>query len=452
MEFSTENSNSNQQKLKISKKKKIVPLKTKSFQLENADLFYKRKFMSDQQLEKVEKDNYFENSNENRRKDKENTLFKGLTFNKAENENENETIIKNRVPGQRIGREKSERSITKRKKVNSFKINNIFIKYDSSEEGEEDDEQKVKVAKKKTAKKKWRMLLNLVKTINRMKTFEIQKIDSVGEIDNYIKQATIRKRRCQTQAGYKKDSAKKIVSKIEKKEGNVEGKEEIKEEVNEENDEIEEKKCDFQQQKVKDKEMSDLKEDDSEFSKSNDKRITSMFNFKVKEDSVENFMIKLSKQDMIMNIVEKGDVDDMNKVKAYIMQDPKRNIFSKSEKRRYFVNEINSEGYSFIYQATINGHLNYVKLLLDCDADHLMLYGKSGCDKLSILDASVRWNHIKVINYLLFENEYNLTWPKEYIKSAIKIAESNENWVVVKQLKKYMHKLKGGGGCFFLCG
>jgi ankyrin repeat protein len=176
-----------------------------------------------------------------------------------------------------------------------------------------------------------------------------------------------------------------------------------------------------------------------------------MFNFKVKEDSVENFMMKLSKQDMIMNIVEKGDVEDMDKVKAYIMQDPKRNIFSKSEKRRYFVNEVNSEGYSLIYQASLNGHLNYVKLLLDCDADHLMQYGKTGSDKLSILDAAVRWNHLKVINYLLFDNEFYLSWPKEFLKSAIKIAETNGNSAVVKLLKKYMHKIKGGG-CFFICG
>ena len=82
------------------------------------------------------------------------------------------------------------------KRIKSFKINNFLIKWESSEA---EDEQKDKTNTHTKAKKKWRMLLNLVKAVNCMKTFEIKEIKSIRDIDSYLKDNNLdKKHRCNT--------------------------------------------------------------------------------------------------------------------------------------------------------------------------------------------------------------------------------------------------------------
>lgn len=249
------------------------------------------------------------------------------------------------------------------------------------------------------------MLLNLVKAVNCMKTFEIKEIKSIRDIDSYLKDNNLdKKHRCNTSLRKQKHS--------NTQNGNYPVYEEDHDEENAE----------------------------------------SMYNFPIKEDSVQNFMLKLSKQEELMKIVALGSEDNLKNFKKFIMNDPKRNIFSKSERHRYFVNEATSEGYTFLYQACINGNINYIKLLLDCDADHLIKCGKKKEEQISILDAAVRWNHSKVVNYLLFDNEFKLDWPKDYLKSALKIANSIDNKNLIKSLKKALSMNNKSTFCFFLCG
>lgn len=264
------------------------------------------------------------------------------------------------------------------------------------------------------AKKRWRMMLNLVKAVNCMKSFDIQEINSVREIDHYLqynKSDTVVKN-AKTERPLNHKAADKSMGLNDKY---FDNKESI---INEEQPEHE---------------------------------AESMYNLVVRENTIENIMFNFAKQDELMKLAAQGDDLKLKKFKTFIMEDPKRNIFSKSEKNRYFVNEANTEGYTLLYQACLNGHINYIRLLLDCDADHLMKCGKKKEEQLSVLDAAVRWNHSKVVNYLLIENEFKLTWPNEYIKTSIKIADSMGNSNLVKVLKKALLKQKPKG-CFFLCG
>ena len=264
------------------------------------------------------------------------------------------------------------------------------------------------------AKKRWRMMLNLVKAVNCMKSFDIQEINSVREIDHYLQYN-------KSDEVYKKA---KNVKPLNNK--NVDKLMEL-------ND------------KYFDNKESIINEEKPEH------EAESMYNLVVRENTIENIMFNFAKQDELMKLAAQGDDLKLKKFKTFIMEDPKRNIFSKSEKNRYFVNEANTEGYTLLYQACLNGHINYIRLLLDCDADHLMKCGKKKEEQLSVLDAAVRWNHSKVVNYLLIENEFKLTWPNEYIKTSIKIADSMGNSNLVKVLKKALLKQKPKG-CFFLCG
>jgi len=59
--------------------------------------------------------------------------------------------------------------------------------------------------------------------------------------------------------------------------------------------------------------------------------------------------------------------------------------------------------------------------LLQWDGDPFIICGGSD-EEESILDVSVRWGHIKLIEYLLKKVE----WPLEYLKESTKIAISGK--------------------------
>lgn len=259
------------------------------------------------------------------------------------------------------------------------------------------------------------MMLNLIKAINCMKTFDIQEINSVREIDTYLKYSKT----------YEKD--------LKLPKNNLH-------------------KCKTDEPKINaksDNEAYCKKLNHSSIEEEDHHEIESMYNLK-EEDTLENIMLNFAKQAEMMKMASQGDENLLSTFKKMIMDDPKRNIFSKSERLNYLVNQPNAEGNTLLYQACLNGHLSYVKLLLDCDADHLLKVGKRKEEQLSILDAAVRWNHSKLVSYLIETNEYHLEWPKEYLTSSIQIAIKQGNKNLVKILRKSLAKKKSTG-CFFSC-
>lgn len=243
------------------------------------------------------------------------------------------------------------------------------------------------------AMSRWKKISNLIKTINKMKTFEIKEINSLREIDIILKH--------NISGGLKKASTQVVASDY------------------------------FDNTKLQ--KFQDI----------------SMVQLGFREDTIENLMNEMALHAEVMNICSQGDSSMISRLKNIIMNDPKRNLFSNSEKSRYFVNKPNADSQTFLYTACLNGHLKVVKLLLDCDADHLMKYG-IGRDAISVLDAAVRWNHLKLVEFLIDENEFKLDWPRDYLLSAIKISTSQNNRHMTKLLKskKYVRK---SSSCFFIC-
>lgn len=278
------------------------------------------------------------------------------------------------------------------RKSNSIKIKDVIINY-SFNKSTNDSLKPTKI----TAKMRWRKVMNLIKAINRMKTFEIHEIHSLRDIDVCLK--------------HMKDAVPQ---------GNL------------------------------DNYFTSRENNDDRNRNSGIFNERSMREIVCREDTIVNLLSEYALNSEAMKLAEIGDGKAIARLKTIIMSDPKRNLFSKSEKRRYFVNQPNTEGFTLIYQACFNGNLNVVRMLLDCDADHLIRCGNSSDEKLSILDVIVRWNHLKLTQYLLLENEYKLDWPKEYIVSALKIAVSQNNKNMIKLLKS-VKTMKSGSCCFFIC-
>lgn len=250
------------------------------------------------------------------------------------------------------------------------------------------------------AMSRWKKVSNLIKAINSMKTFEIKEINSLRDIDLILKHNNT--------VNVKKTASHEIVGDSSKK-----YKTEREEGFSRENQDI------------------------------------SMGQLGYREDTVENLMNEMALHAEVMRLCAQGDNSLISKLKSLIMSDPKRNMFSKSEKIRYFVNKPNADGQTFLYTACLNGHLNVVKLLLDCDADYMIKCG-NGSEAISVLDAAVRWNHLKLVQFLIEDNEFKLDWPRDYLISAIKISTNQNNRNMVKLLKssKFMKK---SGSCFFIC-
>lgn len=300
-------------------------------------------------------------------------------------------------------------------------------------------------------------MFNLVKAINCMKTFDIQELNSVREIDNYLKfSKTYNSKLSSSNKLFNKtklnyyNNYKVVNPKYNKNNNNVNYNDEV----------IEKPKSVFLNNNNNNSKNISNNNNIQQISNCNlyNNNIDNDYSYSIKnlsqrESNIDQIMNNFAKQAELFKLASQGDESLINKFKSMIMDDAKRNIFSKSEKHYYFVNQPNTEGFTLLYEACFNGHLKYVKVLIDCDADHLIKCGtKKDEAKLSVLDAAIRWNHIKVVNYLIQDNEFNLLWPKEYIKSGIKIATIHNNKKINIILKKKLNSMKTNKGCFLLCG
>jgi ankyrin repeat protein len=68
---------------------------------------------------------------------------------------------------------------------------------------------------------------------------------------------------------------------------------------------------------------------------------------------------------------EDRDVEDIVKI---VKNDPRRSLY---DKKKYYINKKNHEGFTPLYIACLNGHAKIVDILLKYDADHLELCGVS---------------------------------------------------------------------------
>lgn len=301
------------------------------------------------------------------------------------------------------------------------------------------------------ALKSWKVMLNVMKAIKNLKNFNIQEINSVREIDNYLRWSKT------THFKEAFTSNNKIMLNTMMKNNTIDGKKPRKEidnninirSINQPIEELRESPYakDYPYENEEQVNLSQINLGNELAGE--EPSYESMYNFKTKLNTLDNLINEYAKISECENIVSQGEDGMLDKFKKMIMNDPKRNIYSKSERERYFVNQKTPEGLTYIYEACLNGHIKYVELLLDCDADHLIKCGKKNEPSISILDAAVRWNHLKLVEYLVKTNPFKLDWPKEYIISALKIAEKMGNKNMISLLRKKKGTL--GGGCCVAC-
>lgn len=152
------------------------------------------------------------------------------------------------------------------------------------------------------------------------------------------------------------------------------------------------------------------------------------------EQSIEVF----AKQVKLFEYCASGLESNLNKIIKLVKDDPKRNLFDESQKNKFFINQKNYDGMTPLFIACLNGHLKVVEILIANSADHLIKCGEKN-EEQSVLDVSIRWGHIKLVNYFIA-----LEWPIAYLKSGLKEASFRNNIEMMKLIKKAigLHKLK----------
>lgn len=122
----------------------------------------------------------------------------------------------------------------------------------------------------------------------------------------------------------------------------------------------------------------------------------------------------------------------------FFMKDRKRNVVSNTNE--YLINKPNSDGVTPLYLACVHGHLEYVKAFIKADANHLVLSKEE-----SVIEASLRWNHLKIFEYLI-----TLEWPKEYIMNCLRLSKSLEENPRLKALiSSKLRKIRKTNSCCF---
>ena len=97
--------------------------------------------------------------------------------------------------------------------------------------------------------------------------------------------------------------------------------------------------------------------------------------YKIHNDAENIYLDFIAKQSILFVYLKSGSKENFEYISNLIKKDPNRFIFNDSNKHKYFVNQRNEEFLTPLYIATINGHLNFVKLLVENGSDHLMKNG-----------------------------------------------------------------------------
>jgi hypothetical protein len=119
---------------------------------------------------------------------------------------------------------------------------------------------------------------------------------------------------------------------------------------------------------------------------------------------------------------------DLTRIRATLMNDPKENFYDAESPFR-LANKPNHKGYTPLYIACKNGHLELVKLLIEFKANPYQLCKISPKEKESVLIVAARWGHIDILKYLLSDK---FIWPQKELKKACKEAQNNQTKKVIK--------------------
>lgn len=293
----------------------------------------------------------------------------------------------------------------------------------------------------------WRVVLNVIKAIKNMKTIAAHEINTIDDLDIEIRNFHSQKERL---TKFKTMKTPKLnLIEINKESKQLDGIDEIAEIA-----EI---------QTVRDRlpngmiEQSPIQNNIENANRDSQHKPTSashrlkrhLYSSGMRQNTFDAILDIVSKQNLYSKFVSQGDDRHMDDLRLMLMKDPMRNIFGSCDREKYFINQPTHDNMTYLYLACMNGHINYIELLLKCDADPLIKCGKPG-SQLSILDAAVKWSHVKVVSYLVETNEMRIEWPYEYIVSALRLANNIGNKNIIRILKAAKSKARSqkSTGCF----
>jgi hypothetical protein len=163
----------------------------------------------------------------------------------------------------------------------------------------------------------------------------------------------------------------------------------------------------------------------------------------ISKDGFEQNMLEVNKQAKLFDYCASGLDGNLIKIVEILQSDTKLHIYGEAQKHYYFVNQKNDVGITPLYMSCLNGHVKVVELLIKYSADHLQKCGEKH-EEQSVLDVSIRWGHVKLVEYLL-----TLKWDVEYLKNGVKEAEKRNNETIKKMLQISIKRRKSKFSCCF---
>jgi len=152
--------------------------------------------------------------------------------------------------------------------------------------------------------------------------------------------------------------------------------------------------------------------------------------YKVIADRALEELDFIKKQTEFFEEVATGENFDI--IKKAINNDASK--FVSTDKNEYFINKKNPDGLTALYLATVCGHLEIVKLLIENDGNQLIKCGDGEGE--SILDAAVRWDMMRLVDYFL----YFLEWPKIYLENSYKLSRKLKKDTISTKIKDILRK------------
>jgi hypothetical protein len=113
-------------------------------------------------------------------------------------------------------------------------------------------------------------------------------------------------------------------------------------------------------------------------------------------------------------LVTRGSSDDLATLSDLLAKDPLL--------RSSIVNCKNIAGHTLLHEAALNGHLGVVQLLLENSADLHLASSVSDTEEETPLEVAVRWNHLRVVDFLLQVGSFS----RQELTNALKFCRSEE--------------------------
>ncbi|CAG9317359.1 unnamed protein product [Blepharisma stoltei] len=127
------------------------------------------------------------------------------------------------------------------------------------------------------------------------------------------------------------------------------------------------------------------------------------------------------RRESLFDHIRRGSKSDIISIEKLISNDPRKFLVSPTNENS-FLNKRNVSGKTPLYEASLNGYPEIIKLLMDFGANPLIKSQVDGNEMESCLDVACRWGNIKAVEVLLNFSK----WKKKDISKARKLTSNPE--------------------------